>query len=89
MAKVNEQLLKNVKPQEVNSLVQLQGELIQHLETDCEICLQRFETLEIDFQVTKVSEDASLWRRVSNGMSYKTIPDVDGGLEIEPRHEEN
>ena len=36
MAKENEQLLENVKPQEVNSSVKIQGEMIQHSEKDCE-----------------------------------------------------
>ena len=31
-------------------------------------------------QFITVCEDASFWRRVSIGMSYKTIPDVDDGF---------
>ena len=38
------------------------------------------ETLEKEVQFTKVCEDASFWRRVSIGMSYKTVPDVDDGF---------
>ena len=36
--------------------------------------------LENSIQLTKVCEDASSWKRVSIGMSYKTIPDVDDGF---------
>ena len=78
MAKENEQQLKNVKPQEVNSLVQ--GVMIGHLETDCENVFRVWKHWKKDIQFTKVCEDASFWRRVSVGMSYKTIPDVDDGF---------
>ena len=78
--KKKEQLLKNVKPQEVNSLVQtprnndpVSGKRLRE-------CLQNFETLEKEIQSTKVCEDASFWKRVSIGMCYKAIADVDDGL---------
>ena len=76
VAEENEQLLKNVKRQEVKSLVQTprsHNVIIQHLETDCENVFQRIETLEKDIQFTKVCDDASFWRRVSIRMSCKTI----------------
>ena len=76
--KKKEQLLK--KPQEVNSLVQtprsndpVSGKRLRE-------CLQNFETLEKEIQSTKVCEDASFWKRVSIGMFYKAIADVDDGL---------
>ena len=78
VAKENEQLLKNVKPQEVNSLVQTprrdnpaSGNRLRDL--------QGFGTLEKDIQFTKVCEDASFFGRVSIGMCHKTIPDLDDG----------
>ena len=42
--------------------------------------IQRFETLEKEIQFSRVCGDATLARRVSVGMSYKTVPDVDDGL---------
>ena len=78
--KKNEQFLKNEKPQEVNSLVQTPRSDNPPSGNRLRECLQRFETLDKDIQFTKVCEDASFWRRVSIGMSYKTIPDVDDGL---------
>ena len=42
--------------------------------------LQRFETLEQEIQFTRVCEHATFGRRVSIGMCYKTIPDVDDGF---------
>ena len=64
-AKENDQLLKNVKPQEVNFLwCKLQGATIGHLETDCEnVC----ETLEKESQFTRVCGNATLARGVSLG----------------------
>ena len=47
-----------------------------HQETDCENNLRDYETLEKENQFTRVCEDAEFVRKVSVGMSYKTIPDV-------------
>ena len=83
VANENEQQLKNVKPQETEFLwCELQEATIGHLETDCGACLQIFQTLEKEIQCTRVCEDARFARRVSIGMSYKTIPvpDVDNGF---------
>ena len=77
MAKENEQQLKNVKPQEVNSTPRSDNPASENRLREG---LQRFDTLEKDIQFTKVCEDASFWRRVSIGMSYKTTPDVDDGF---------
>ena len=46
--------------------------------------LQRFETLEQEIQCTRVCEHATFGRRVSLGMCYKTIPDVDDGFGDRP-----
>ena len=73
MSKENEQLLKNVKPQEVNSLVQTSQNDNPASGNRLQERLQRFEILEKDFPFTKVCEDASFW-------SYKTIPDVHDGF---------
>ena len=80
MAKENEQRLNNVKPQEANSLLQTPRSDDPASGNRLRECLQNFETLEKSIQFSKVCEDASFWKRVSIGMSYKTIPDVDDGL---------
>ena len=46
--------------------------------------LQRFETLEKEIQFTRVCGHAAFGRRVSIGMCYKTIPDVDDGFGDRP-----
>ena len=79
-AKENEQLLKNVKPQEVNSLVQTPRNDNRASGNRLRESLQRFETLEKDTQFTIVCEDATFARRVCTGMSYTTIPDRDDGF---------
>ena len=79
MVKENEQLLKNVKPQAVNSLVQTPRSDNPASGNGLRDCLQRFVTLEKSIQFTKVYEDASFCKRVSIVMSYQTIPDVDYG----------
>ena len=68
--KENEQILKEVKQQVVNSLVQtprsddpLSGNRLRER-------LQNFETLEKEIVFTKVCADASFWKRVSVGMRY-------------------
>ena len=72
--------MKEVKPQEVNSLVQT-------LRSDDPVsgnrmreCLQNFETLEKEIQFTKVCEDASFFERVCIGMCYTTVADADDGF---------
>ena len=50
--------------------------MIQCLETDCE---DVFRTSK-HWRKSKVCEDASSWKRVSIGMCYKTIADVDDGF---------
>ena len=72
-------ILKSVNAQEGNSLVcaprtePASGNRLRE-------SLQKFESLSKTVQFTKVCEDASFWHRVSAGMSYKTIPDVDDGF---------
>ena len=79
-AEENEQLLNNVQPQEVNSLVQTPRSDNWASGNRLRECLQRFETLEKDIQFTKVCEDATFARRVSVRMRYETIPDVGDGF---------
>ena len=55
--KENEQLLKSLKPQEVNSLVQTPRAMIQHLETDCE-------------NIVNTSEH---WRKASTSQKFAKI----------------
>ena len=76
-AKENEQLQKNVKPREVNSLVQTPRIDNRASGNRLRECLQRFETLENAIRFTRVCGDTTIARRVSIGMYYKTIPDVD------------
>ena len=78
--KENEQILKEVTPQEVNLLVQtprnddpVSGKRLRER-------FQNFETLEKDFQFTRVCVDPSFFQRVSIGMHYKTASDVDDGF---------
>ena len=71
----NEQLMKSLKLQEVNSLVQTPRAMIQHLETDCENIFNTSKHRESN-HFTKVFEDPSFWKRVSFGMCYKTTADA-------------
>ena len=80
MAKEKEQLLNNVKPQEVNSLVQTPRSDDPASGNRLRECLQNFDTLEKSLQFTKVCEDASFWKRLPIGVCYKTIADVDNGF---------
>ena len=80
VAKEKEQLLKNVKPQELNSLVHTPRSENRASGNRLRECLQRFETLEKEIQFTRVCEDTTFTRRISLEMSYKTIPDVDDGF---------
>ena len=57
VAKENEQLLKDLKPQEVYSLVQHSRSDHPASGNGLRECLQRFETLGKDIQFTKVCED--------------------------------
>ena len=69
-----------MKPQEVMSSVQTPRSDNRASGNRLRECLQRFGTLEKEVQFTRVCEDASFCIRVSIGMSYKTIPDVDDGF---------
>ena len=73
-------LLKNVKPQEVNSSVQTRRSNDPVSGNRLRECLQNFETLEEEVPFTKVCADASFLNRVSIGMYYKTVADVDDGF---------
>ena len=65
VAKQTEQQLKNVKPQEVNSLKQTSRSDNRASGNRLRECLQRFQELEKEILFTKVCEDASLCKRVS------------------------
>ena len=80
VAKDNVQLLKNVKPQGVNSLVQTPRSDSRASGNRLRECAQRCGTLEKEIQFTRVCEDATFWRRFSFVMSYKTVLDVDDGF---------
>ena len=78
--KENEQILRDVKPQEVNSLVRTPRSDDPVSGNRWRECFQNFETLKKEIQFTKVCEDASFYIRLSIGMCYKTIADVDDGF---------
>ena len=63
VAKENEQLRKNVKLEEVNSLVQTPRSDNRVSGNRLRECLQNFETLEKEIQCTKVFEDATLFQK--------------------------
>ena len=73
VAKENEQQLKHLNPQEVNSLVQTPRSDDPFSGSRLRECLQNFETLEKEIQFTKVCEDVSFWKGVSVGMCCKTL----------------
>ena len=69
VAKENEQLLKNVKPQEAQtprSDDPASGNRLRE-------CLQNFETLKKKHPITEASEDTSFWKRVSIGMCTRPL----------------
>ena len=80
VAKENEQLLKKREGTRSESLVQTPRSDDRASGNRLRQCHQRFEALEKDIQFTRVCEDATFWRRVSTGMSYKTVSDVDDGF---------
>ena len=63
VAKENAQLLKNVKPQEVNSLVRTPKSNNPAYGKRLRECLQRLETLEKEIQFTRVCEGVLFWKR--------------------------
>ena len=88
VAKENKELLKNVKPQEVYSLVQTSKSDDPVSGNRLRECLQKFETQEKSVPFT-VCGDASFWKRVSVGMCYKTIANEDAGFGDRTQHAEN
>ena len=67
-----------MKPQEVNSLVQTPRDDQQASGNRLRDALQKFGKLEAEIQFARGA--AIFWERVSVGMQYKTIPDVDDGF---------
>ena len=79
--KENEQILKEVTPQEAKSPVQTPRSDGPVSGNGLREHLQNFETLETEIQFTKVCEDASFWKRVSIGMCFKKkAADADDGF---------
>ena len=60
--KENELILKELKPQEVNSLVQTPRSDDPVSGNSLREHIQNFETLEKEIQIRKVYEDASFWK---------------------------
>ena len=83
-------MLKEVRPQEVNSLVQTNSKNDGPASGNrLRECIHNFETLENEIQFTRICENATFLHRVSVGMCYKTGADVDDGLEIGLQHAES
>ena len=61
----SDQILKEVRPQEVNSLVQAPGNDEPAFGNRLRKCIQNFETLEKEIQFTRVCENATIFHRVS------------------------
>ena len=80
VTKENEQILKDVKPQEVNSLVQTPRSNDPVSGNRLRESLRNFETLQKEIQFTKVCDDAPFFKRVSVGMCHNTVADVDDGF---------
>ena len=76
----NLQTLNEERPQEVNSLVQTPRNDEPASGNGLRECIQIFETLEKEISFTKICENATLFHRVSVGMWYKTVADVDWWL---------
>ena len=76
----NEKILKEVRPQEVNSLVQTPRNEERATGNRLRELSQNFETLGKEAQFTRICEDATFFHRVSIGMRHKTVADVDDGF---------
>ena len=81
VAKANDQLSQKLEPQEVDSLVQTLRRNDQAAGNRFRIYLQRFEELSSEIQLTKACESAGFMRRLSIGMYFKIIHDVDDVFE--------
>ena len=79
-AKENKQLLKNVKSQEENSLLQTPRSNDGASGNRLREQHQRFGTLEKEIQFTSFCEGAAFVKRVSIGRRYNTVLDVDYGF---------
>ena len=79
-AKENEQLLKKPEPQEVNSLVRTPRRNDEAVGNRMREFLKKYDDMEKEVQFTSVREPAAFARRVSIGMHYKTIHDLNDGF---------
>ena len=79
-SKENEEILKMLNPQEVNSLVRTPRNGSPASENGLRESLRNFESLSKTNQFTRICENASFKHRVSAGMRYKTSPDVNDGF---------
>ena len=84
-----EQILKELKPQEVNSLVHSPRNDDPASGNRLRECIQSFETLEKEIQFARVCENATFFHRVSVGMCNKTVADVDDGFGDRTQHAES
>ena len=72
-----EQTLKEVRPREVNSLVQTSRDDRQASGNRLRDTFRRFGKLDTETKFARVCGAAAFWELVSVGMRYKTVPDVD------------
>ena len=89
VAKENYQLFEKLEPQVLDSLVQTPRRNDGAAGHRWRAYLRNFEVLEKEIEFTEVCESVGFIRRVSVGMHYKTIHDVNDGFEGGPGHAEN
>ena len=80
VAKVNDQLPQKLEPQELDTSVQTPRRNDEASGDRLRIHHQRFEDLSNEIQITKACESAGFIKRVSIGMYYKTLQDVNDGF---------
>ena len=76
----NDQILKEVRLQEVISLVQTQRDDDPASGHRLRECVQNFETLDNEIQYTRMCENEPIFHKVFVGMCYTTVAGVDDGF---------
>ena len=80
VAQEDEQLLKKPEPQEVIFLVQTPRRNDEAVGNRLRECMLKYDDLEKQVQLKRVCEAAAFVSRVSIGMVYKTLHDVNDGF---------
>ena len=81
VAKAHKQLNQILERQEVDPLVQTPRRTDEAAGNRLRICLQRFEEMAKEVRLTKACESAGFMRRVTVGMYYKSVRDVNDGFD--------